>query len=109
MTTVVTPPTVWVPDGTEVEVAAQTVVDSVKVTVVAGMVYTPGVGQVVANGVGTTGHAELVDAGGGGGGAEVDLGVIPITRRPCQSICSQWTRKGEGGSDRWKTYGWRLR
>jgi hypothetical protein len=70
-------------------VAAQTVVDSVNVTVVAGIVYTPGVGQVVANGVGTTGHGELeattgfdveLDGGGGGGGAVVDLGVIPITR-----------------------------
>jgi hypothetical protein len=66
-------------------VAAQTVVDSVRVTVVAGIVYTPGVGQVVANGVGTTGAGELeafavVLGGGGGGGAEVDLGVIPITR-----------------------------
>ena len=38
-------------------------VDSVKVTVVAGMVYTPGVGQVVAKGVGTTGAGELVGAG----------------------------------------------
>lgn len=37
-TTVVTPPTVLVPDVTEVEVAAQTVVDSVKVIVVAGIV-----------------------------------------------------------------------
>ena len=39
--------------------AAQTVVDSVRVTVVAGIVYTPGVGHVVANGVGTTGDGEL--------------------------------------------------
>ena len=68
--------------------AAQTVVDSVNVTVVAGIVYTPGVGQVVANGVGTTGYGELeattdlLDEGGGGGGAEVDWGVIPITRSP---------------------------
>ncbi len=37
-TMVVTPPTVWVPAGTLVDVAAQTVVDSVKVIVVAGMV-----------------------------------------------------------------------
>ena len=37
-TTVVTPPAVWVPTGTSVEVAPQTVVDSVRVTVVAGMV-----------------------------------------------------------------------
>jgi hypothetical protein len=86
VTTVVTPPTVLVPDETEVEVAAQTVVDSVRVTVVAGIVYTPGVGQVVANGVGTTGDGELEGAtafdvdGGGGGGAELDLGVIPITK-----------------------------
>jgi hypothetical protein len=53
VTVVVTPPALWVPDGIEDPVAAQTVVDSVMVTVVAGMVYTPGVGQVVANGVGT--------------------------------------------------------
>ena len=66
-TTVVTPPTVCVPGGTEVEAAAQTVVDSVRVIVVAGTVYTPGVGQVVANGVGTA-AAELV---GGGTGAEL--------------------------------------
>jgi hypothetical protein len=38
VTTVVTPPTVLTPDETEVEVAAQTVVDSVTVTVVAGIV-----------------------------------------------------------------------
>ena len=37
-TMVVTPPTVWVPGGTLVDVAAQTVVDSVKVIVVAGIV-----------------------------------------------------------------------
>jgi hypothetical protein len=38
-TTVVTPPTVYVPlDGIAVEVAAQTVVSSVMVRVVAGMV-----------------------------------------------------------------------
>jgi hypothetical protein len=37
-TTVVTPPTVWVPAGTDAEVAAQTVVVSVMVSVVAGMV-----------------------------------------------------------------------
>jgi hypothetical protein len=35
------------------------VVDEVRVTVVAGIVYTPGVGQVVAKGVGTTGGGEL--------------------------------------------------
>jgi hypothetical protein len=34
-------------------------VDEVRVTVVAGIVYTPGVGQVVAKGVGTTGAGEL--------------------------------------------------
>lgn len=37
-TTVVTPPAVFVPDVTAVEVAAQTVVSSVMVIVVAGMV-----------------------------------------------------------------------
>lgn len=54
VTVVVIPPAVWFPAGTLVEAAPQTVVD--RVTVVAGMVYTPGVGQVVANGVGTTGE-----------------------------------------------------
>lgn len=48
-------------DGTAVEVAAQTVVDSVRVRVVAGMVYTPGVGQVVGFGVGTTGTGTTVE------------------------------------------------
>ena len=38
MTTVTTPPAVLVPDVTGAEVAAQTVVDSVRVTVVAGTV-----------------------------------------------------------------------
>ena len=84
----VTPPTVLVPDVTDVEVAAQTVVDSVRVTVVAGIVYTPGVGQVVARGVGTTGDGELVgtmtaeDVVGTleEAGAEVDdWGATPIT------------------------------
>ena len=66
----VTPPPVCVPGPTGVEVATQTVVDSVRVTVVAGMVYTPVVGQVVAKGVGTTGAGEelgfTVVVGGGG-------------------------------------------
>ncbi len=35
-------------------------VDSVKVMVVAGIVYTPGVGHVVARGVGTTAAGEVV-------------------------------------------------
>lgn len=53
-------------------------VDSVSVIVVAGMVYTPGVGQVVACGVGTTGAGELegmtgasVEVVGTAAGAEV--------------------------------------
>jgi hypothetical protein len=37
-TMVVTPPTVWIPAGTLVDVAAQTVVVSVKVIVVSGIV-----------------------------------------------------------------------
>lgn len=37
-TTVVTPPTVWVPLGTSVPVAPQTVVESVTVKVLAGTV-----------------------------------------------------------------------
>jgi hypothetical protein len=78
VTTVTTPPAVWVPEVRGVEVAAQTVVSSVTVMVVAGMVYVPGVGQVVTNGVGTTttvlveGAIEVV-VGGGGGGAEVEV------------------------------------
>lgn len=83
-TTVVTPPYVLDPEERAVEVAAQTVVEEVRVMVVAGMVYTPGVGHVVANGVGTTGgevdtittDLVVVDVGGaadddGGGGTEV--------------------------------------
>jgi hypothetical protein len=54
VTTVVTPPAVWLPAGILVEVAPHTVVDSVRVMVVAGMVYTPVVGHVVAKGVGAT-------------------------------------------------------
>jgi hypothetical protein len=46
-TIVVTPPIVWVPGGQEVEVGSGTVVDELKVMVVAGIVYVPGVGQVV--------------------------------------------------------------
>jgi hypothetical protein len=52
-TTVVTPPAVLVPGVAFVEDAPQTVTSSVMVIVVAGMVYTPGVGQVVTYGVGT--------------------------------------------------------
>jgi len=52
-TTVVTPPATLVPVVHFVEVGAQTVVSSVMVKVLAGMVYTPGVGHVVTNGVGT--------------------------------------------------------
>lgn len=65
------------------EVAAQTVVSSVTVMVVAGMVYVPGVGHVVTKGVGTTGGvvAQMVErmvvvlegGGGGGGGVEVEV------------------------------------
>jgi hypothetical protein len=63
-TTVVTPPRVWVPEGTVVVDAAQTVVVSVSVTVVAGKVYVPGVGHVYAIGVGTVaGPALVVGAG----------------------------------------------
>ena len=61
VTTVVTPPAVAGPAGTLVEAGAHTVVDSVSVMVVAGMVYTPGVGQVVAIAVGTAGTGKLVD------------------------------------------------
>lgn len=66
----------------KVVVTAGTVLISVKVIVVAGIVYVPGVGQVVVNGVGTTGTVttwtvsvevgEVV--GGGGGGATEDGG-----------------------------------
>jgi hypothetical protein len=55
------------------------VVDSVKVMVVAGIVYTPGVGHVVARGVGTTAAGEVVGTmtvvvGGFGLGLAMDAG-----------------------------------
>ena len=55
MTTVVVPPYVQRPGGQTVELAAQTVVELVSVSVVAGIVYIPGVGHVVTAGVGATG------------------------------------------------------
>ena len=87
--------------------AAQTVVDSVRVTVVAGIVYTPGVGQVVANGVGTTGDGEL--EGTTGLGVEDATPITMILVSPSsfhtKSIYFQHTRSwpSNGSPDRGAT------
>lgn len=76
-TMVVTPPYVCCPAGTDVVAAPQTVVVSLMVTVVAGMVYVPGVGQTETAGVGRGISGVMVLVGtftaGGGGGAKVEV------------------------------------